>query len=343
MTNSTNPITNDPQTEEKKLFDIPKSILSDNDKPTIVILTPELNDPMFADFWRFNFDELACKFAEFGIIAISAPWMTTPLSCNSTNKFIYIANLAWGYHYRPDQWDTWLHNWPKEIKLINSPSLLQWNTRKTYLQDLQKADVQIIPTLYIESFDEKVLINAAKHFGVSDLIVKPQVSACSFNIVRVLVDSNDFASAPRSMSPSEAVAELTRLDAAHSPMMIQPFMSSVVQEGEISVFVFDGKVSHAVRSNTQPDDYRVQFEHGGVTTAQKELSYEMIELVHQALAVCPETPVYARVDMIRNNIIGKFCVIEVELIEPNLFLQYAPDGGTAFVHAILRVSGLNSP
>jgi hypothetical protein len=61
-------------------------------------------------------------------------------------------------------------------------------------------------------------------------------------------------------------------------MMIQPFMASVVQEGEISVFVFDGKISHVVRSNTKPDDYRVQFEHGGITTALKEPTTDMLEL-----------------------------------------------------------------
>lgn len=140
------------------------------------------------------------------------------------------------------------------------------------------------------------------------------------------------------MSPEAAVAELQRLGAANSKMMIQPFMSSVVQEGETSVFVFDGKVSYAVRSNTQSDDYRVQFEHGGVTSALKEISNEMLALVHDVIAICPEIPVYARVDMIRNISTGRLCIIELELIEPNLFLEYAPDEGMDFVRAILKVS-----
>jgi uncharacterized protein (UPF0248 family) len=125
-------------------------------------------------------------------------------------------------------------------------------------------------------------------------------------------------------------------------LMIQPFMKSVVQEGELSVFVFDGKVGHAVRSNTHPDDYRVQFEHGGTTTAVKEISTEILELVNAVIAVCPETPVYARVDMIRNTSTGRFCIIELELIEPNLFLEHAPDEGMAFVRAVLQASSRNS-
>lgn len=175
---------------------IPRSILSNSETPVVVILTPELDDPIFAEFWRFSFDTLASKFEQFGVRTIAAPWLTTPLSSDSSQSFIYIANLAWGYHRVTDKWDTWLRTWPKEIKLINSPSLLLWNTRKTYLQDIQKAGISIIPTLYVDYIDEKILIDAATHFSTSDLIVKPQVSACSFNIVRVLVGSTDFISAP---------------------------------------------------------------------------------------------------------------------------------------------------
>lgn len=125
-------------------------------------------------------------------------------------------------------------------------------------------------------------------------------------------------------------------------MMIQPFMDSIVQEGEVSVFVFGGKMSHAVRSNPKHDDYRVQFEHGGTTDSLSEPSEEMLQLVHDALAVCPEISVYARVDMIRNMATGHFCVSELELIEPNLYLEHTPDGGMAFVQAILHASSRNS-
>lgn len=125
-------------------------------------------------------------------------------------------------------------------------------------------------------------------------------------------------------------------------MMIQPFMSSVVQEGEISVLVFNGKIGYAVQSNADPDDYRVQFEYGGVTTAVKDISYEILELVHDVITVCPEIPVYARVDMIRNTSTGRLCISELELIEPNLFLEHAPDEGMTFVRAVLQASSQNS-
>ena len=164
----------------------------------MVILTPETNDPMFADLWQFSFEKLAAKFEVLGVRAIATPWSTAPLPYNSSHSPIYTVNLAWGYHRSTDQWMEWLRRWPKDIKLINSPSLLLWNTRKTYLQDIQAAGIPTIPTLYVEHVDEKTLIDAAKHFGTPDLIVKPQVSACSFNMIRVLVDNLDIISAPSS-------------------------------------------------------------------------------------------------------------------------------------------------
>ncbi len=167
-----------------------------SETPVVVILTPELNDPMHAEVWQFSFDKLADKFKTFGVRAIAAPWLTAPLPSDSSHSFIYTANLAWGYHHSVDRWNAWLHAWPKDIKLINSPSLLLWNTCKTYLQELQKSGVPIIPTLFVEHIDEKTLIDAAAHFGTSDLIVKPQVSGSSDNTIRVLVNNTDFSLAP---------------------------------------------------------------------------------------------------------------------------------------------------
>ncbi|CAF2482744.1 unnamed protein product [Rotaria sp. Silwood2] len=132
-----------------------------------------------------------------GAHVIATPWPTAPLTLDSSLSSIrYVVNLAWGYHTVVDRWEAWLHAWPNDVILINSPSLLLWNTHKTYLKELKKAGIPIVPTLYAEEIDEKTLIDAAAHFDTTDLIVKPQVSASSFNMLRVLVGSSDFASSP---------------------------------------------------------------------------------------------------------------------------------------------------
>ncbi|CAF3428222.1 unnamed protein product [Rotaria sp. Silwood1] len=321
---------------------IPSSILPKTDKPIVVILTPEFDDAATFGDWRFSFDQLASNFQMLGAHAVATPWPTAPLAFDSSCSSIrYVVNLVWGYHTVPDRWEAWLRAWPKDMILINSPSLLLWNTRKTYLKELEKAGIPVVPTLYVEQIDEKILIDAAAHFSTSDLIVKPQVSASAFNMLRVLVGSSDFTSSPRSLSVTAAVDELIRLGIAHSAMMIQPFMSNVVREAELSVIMCNGKLSHAVRKTAPPGDYRVQNELGGTITAMDQPSAEMLELAHASLATCPETPIYARVDMIRNHLTGRLCVIELEVIEPDLYLKHTSDGGMTFARAILQVRSQN--
>ncbi|CAF2095235.1 unnamed protein product [Rotaria magnacalcarata] len=175
---------------------IPSLILPNTDKPIVIILTPTLDDMHSGTSWQFSFDELAAKFQMLGAHAISLPWLKAPIMHNSSSSIRYVANLAWGYHTIVDRWTKWLHGWPKDTILINSPSLLLWNTRKTYLKELEKANISVIPTLYVEQIDEKILNDAAAHFSSSDLIIKPQVSASGFNMVRALVGISDFASSP---------------------------------------------------------------------------------------------------------------------------------------------------
>ena len=99
--------------------------------------------------------------------------------------------------------------------------------------------------------------------------------------------------------------------------------------------MFNGKVSHVVAKKAQSGDYRVQIEHGGTYTTIKQPSAEMLKVTRQALAACPEMPVYARVDMVRNNKTGCLCIIELELTEPDLYFNHTTDNGEAFARAIL--------
>lgn len=318
-----------------------------------MVLTPEPDDAMYGQRWQPSFNRYAPLFRAVGASVLATPWSRTPLSSDSASSFVYIANLTWGYHFVPDRWNAWLRAWPKQARIINSIKLLMWNTRKTYLRDLELAGIPVIPTLYVDHIDQAALINASEHFSTSDLVVKPVVSACSFNMVRVVTRNEDVSKAPstsfgktkrtisslisflESLSISDAVAELQRVNAVNCEMMIQPFMPSVAEDGELSVLVFGGHISHAVKKVPQPDDFRVQAQNGGIFTTIEKPTLEMVELSRRAIAACPEKPVYARVDMIRDRITGKLCVIELEIIEPDLYLDHMSDGGMAFTRAII--------
>ena len=295
---------------------------NENVMPTVVILISDSNDENNSNGWQTYYPTLIPIFEKLGVRAISAPWSKCPDS-NNPSSSIYVANLAWGYDCVPDRWNAWLDAWPDHIRLINSKSLLKWNTYKTYLQDLETQGVPIVPTLYVDKVNETTLANAATHFNRTELVVKPVISASSRNTFRISIERDDLALISNKIDTNER-------------MMIQPFMSSISHEGEISVLVFNGKVSHAVRKIPHQDDFRVQNEYGGVSSPVEPIPPEILSLVQITMVACPEQPIYARIDMVRNDKTNVLSIMELELIEPGLFLHYAPDKGHAFAQAILQ-------
>ena len=121
-------------------------------------------------------------------------------------------------------------------------------------------------------------------------------------------------------------------------MMIQPFLHSIKAEGEYSLFYFGGVFSHSIIKRPAAGDFRVQDQFGGYEDAV-DAPAAAIKLALSALAATANitgagTLAYARVDMLRDGD-GNFRLMELELIEPSLFLRFAPDGGAAFATALL--------
>jgi glutathione synthase/RimK-type ligase-like ATP-grasp enzyme len=119
-------------------------------------------------------------------------------------------------------------------------------------------------------------------------------------------------------------------------MIIQPLIEEIARTGEFSLMLFDGEYSHAVVKRPKSGDFRVQPHLGGVTLPSKAPPGGL-ELARQALAAAPATATYARVDIVPDDE-GTLRIMELELIEPALFLDHAPDGGAAFTKAVLRLA-----
>lgn len=252
-----------------------------------------------------------------------SPISVATLSLTSDNHLVitYVASLVWGYHFAVDRWLKWLENWPSDQHLINSATLLRWNTRKTYLNELSAAQVPIIPTLFVDDgpITPQMLRDAASSFGEEDeLVIKPQISAGGDNTQRIALNSS-------SLPTIETI----------SPMMIQPFLKSICNQGEISVYIADGKVSHVLVKHPAENDFRAIPILGGWLSKINEPTDEILAVVAATLAACPERPIYARVDMVRDNL-GVLNLMELELIEPFLCLNYANDSGLSFARALLN-------
>jgi glutathione synthase/RimK-type ligase-like ATP-grasp enzyme len=123
-------------------------------------------------------------------------------------------------------------------------------------------------------------------------------------------------------------------DSARRPMIVQPLLEEIGRTGEFSLMLFGGDYSHAVVKRPKSGDFRVQEYHGGVTTACNAPPAGAIELAQQALAAAPARATYARVDIVPDDG-GTLRIMELELIEPSLFLDQVPAASAAFSRAIL--------
>ena len=279
--------------------------------PLVVILTPAPGEARYGARIDEAFAGYAAALEAAGLRVARRPWTEG----SDPEADLHLPLLAWGYHLRAAEWLARLEAWPAEAPLANAPALLRWNTRKTYLAELEAKGVPTIPTVFADRADAAAVEAARARLGGGEVVLKPQVSAGSHDT--------------RRLAPGETGA----LDA---PPMIQPFLASVAQEGELSLFLFDGRLSHAVAKRAVGGDFRVQPQFGAEIAAVQAPD-AAVEVARAALAACPVAPLYARVDLLRDGE-GSLRLIELEVIEPDLYLQHAPAAATAFAQAVARAA-----
>lgn len=238
------------------------------------------------------------------------PW-TAPLSAADT---IVLPLLAWGYQERSGDWTAALDAWEAAgAPMANPVPLMRWNTDKRYLFDLEAKGVPVIPTVFTPALSDADLADARIRFG-DTVIVKPPVSGGADGTYRL------------------AAGDPLPHDVCDKPMLIQPMMAAIATEGEYSLFYFGGAFSHAILKVPSAGDFRVQEQFGG-REITVEASEEARAVAQQALRAAPGEALYARIDMVRGAD-GALRLMELELIEPSLFLSHAPDGGKLFADTV---------
>jgi glutathione synthase/RimK-type ligase-like ATP-grasp enzyme len=267
--------------------------------------------PDYPEDWDWAYEVEAAVLLRAGFSVEARPW-------NDPGELagfdLVMPLVAWGYHEDPARWHALLDQLQAEaVPTLNPVPLLRWNSDKRYLTELGAGGVATISTRLVERLDEPALDAARADYG-DQLVIKPPVSASAHGTHRL---------GPNDPLPGEARGRA---------MMVQPFLGSIATEGEYSVMLFDGRFSHSIVKKPKAGDYRVQPHLGG--TEQPCAPPEgAIELAHAALAAAPADAAYARVDMVRDND-GGLAIMELELIEPALWLQHAPDGGASFAQAL---------
>ncbi|MBX3562731.1 MAG: hypothetical protein KF780_13075 [Sphingomonas sp.] len=280
---------------------------------TLCLLTPEASYPLGEAEWRTQAEALAALFGARGVEVVLAPWSSDD---DLARHALVVPLMAWGYHRRLDHWYAQLDRWVAAgVRLINPPDVLRWNSDKAYLLDFEAKGVAIIPSLIAETADAAALDEARSRFVTERLVVKPVSSAGSDGTYL--------------LGPGDALPG----DVAGRRMLVQPMMPAIAQEGELSLFHLGGRYSHAIVKRPKTGEFRVQPQFGGSFT-EIDPAPAARRLADAALAAAGPDIAYARIDMVSDRA-GGYRLMEIELIEPYLFLERAPDGGRGFVEMVL--------
>ena len=238
-----------------------------------------------------------------------------------------VIRSTWDYAKDPDAFLDLLTRITRAgVPLFNSLDLVRWNIRKTYLRDLASRGVSIVPTVWRERLGHGGLRALLDEAGLREMVVKPVIGASARGAFRVSASTSD-----------EAVAEIESYYADRA-LLAQPFVRVIMEEGEFSLFYFNGEYSHAIRKRPRANDFRVQEEHGGSNTPEAATA-ELRALGAGVLAQLGEAPLYARVDFVRANDAQGYWLMELELIEPSLYFRMDDDAPERFAAALHERAG----
>ncbi|MBO9674088.1 MAG: hypothetical protein J7577_11630 [Sphingobacteriaceae bacterium] len=231
-----------------------------------------------------------------------------------------ILKSPWDYFDLIEDFYKWLdHLEQKKVKLINPIEVVRWNSNKQYLQEIETAGLKITPSFFIQNKECVNLNHFFGKFNTGKLIVKPCVSGGAKNTFKVTIDNVE-----------EVNQKLNQL-IQEEDFIVQPFLPEILENGEWSFIFFNGIYSHSLIKKAKPGDFRVQPAHGGSVYPQKP-DNEQIATAQQYVDLFAKNCLYARVDGTFVN--GDFLLMELELIEPFLFLNTEPQNYERYYKAL---------
>lgn len=194
------------------------------------------------------------------------------------------------------------------VPVFNPTDILRWNMDKRYLLDLQKEGFDIIPSLFVYDGDENVLENAVEK-GWKKIVLKPMISAGSYHTF--VIDTSN----------KQGFSDLLKRYYQNRPFILQEFLPEI-EQGEISTLRFRNGYTYSITKVPKAGDYRVQFDYGGKYHLQEVNS--TIQMVANRISKrLNNKAFYQRIDGLWHK--GKFLIMEVELIEPDLYLNLSKE------------------
>ena len=243
--------------------------------------------------------------ARLGIHAEPAVWSDPSVPWESFDGVVI--RSCWDYHLRVAEFFSWLDiQESAQIRVWNPPAVVRWNADKRYLLDLARRGVPTIPTMIAlrgRPRDVEAIVHAE---GWRRVVVKPAISASGY-------ETHSLTS-PFDERARDTIARVASL----SHVLVQPFVEEIPRDGELSFTFIDGRFSHATLKRARSGEFRVQTEHGG-SVEHTAVDAHLVEQAARVLGAMDEVPLYARVDGVVRD--GDLLLMELELIEPNVFLS----------------------
>lgn len=272
-----------------------------------------------AHLYDIQLEILRRGFAPEGLTIEPVRWMDPAVDWKRFGAVL--VNCSWDYQDRHEDFLATLDRIAAlGVPVFNSPATVRWNIRKTYLREFEAKGVPIIPTLWPERPVAEDIREAMAAFGTDDVIIKRQVGGGARGQTRYT----------HANMPDDGLI----LD---RPGMIQPFIASIATEGEYSFLFVDGEFSHGLVKRAAQGDYRIQEAYGGKSQTIDVSSSDQRQ-ARAVLGAVEETPLYARVDMVRGAN-GTLLLMELEVIEPYLFPKDGPQIGVMLGKALRRRIG----
>ena len=251
--------------------------------------------------------------AAIGVSAETRAWDDPTVDWSSARACVI--RSTWNYIRHYPEFLAWIDRCTAATALWNPAPVVRWNSHKHYLVELAARGLPVVPTKVVARGTAARLVDLVEDWP--EIVVKPAVSAGSFATLRV--------------GHGELAAGQAHLEAmlAERDMMVQPYFRSVHDHGERAVVWIDGAFTHEVRKSPRFSGDASEIS-GALPVGREERV-----VAERILAAAPGPLLYARVDLARDGA-GRPHLMELEVIEPSLFLGGCPAALEAMARAIAR-------
>ena len=280
---------------------------------------PNENDPYHANLYledRLVVEALQRK----GLKVIRVAWDDPQVDWNTVSAVIF--RSTWDYAERFDAFQAWLQALPASTRCINSRQILDWNSNKRYLIELEAKGIPVPPTAFVEQGDAPSLAALCTKHGWTDVVIKPIVGAGGIDTFRL------------HSSEWEGFEAQWQTLCRKRAMMVQETQEKIVTEGEWSFMLMGETVTHAILKRAKTGEFRVQDDFGGTVHAW-EMTPEQTAFAERVARVMDPVPVYTRVDAFTDNQ-GRLAVGELELIEPELWFRFCPEAADVLAEVVVQ-------